>query len=196
MAHPTTVAADPSIGGHADPVAGRSRARWIVAALAVTQTVAYGTLYYAFAVFLTPLATDLHTSTTAITGTFTASVLTSAVLAVPVGRWLDRHGGRGLMTIGSLAGALLLVAWSLVDNLWQLYAVQIGLSAASAASLYEAAFAVITHWQSASLRARPPRRPKPTVGHIQRRSNCARSSPTAGSGCWPSASRPTPPPSP
>ncbi|MEV7630168.1 MFS transporter [Actinoplanes sp. NPDC089786] len=135
----------------ASPAAGRARS--IVAALAVTQTVGYGTLYYAFAVFLTPLAADLHTSTTAITGTFTASVLASAVAAVPVGRWLDRHGGRALMTGGSLLGAVLLVAWSQVDSLWQLYAVQIGLGVAGAASLYEAAFAVIIAWHTPARRS-------------------------------------------
>ena len=99
--------------------------------------------YYAFAVLLTPLATDLHTSTIAVTGAFTASVLTGAALAVPIGRRLDRHGGRTLMTGGSAAGALLLVALSQVDRLWQLYLVQIGIGAAAAASLYEAAFAVV-----------------------------------------------------
>ena len=117
--------------------------RGTVAALAITQTVGYGTLYYSFAVFLTPLATGLHTTTTAVTGTFTASVLAAALLAVPVGRWLDRRGGRALMTAGSLLGAVLLVAWSRVETLPQLYAVQIGLGLAGAASLYEAAFAVV-----------------------------------------------------
>ena len=139
--------------GQVDSREGRTRARRIVGALAISQTVGYGTLYYAFAVFLAPLATDLHTSTTAVTGTFTASVLTSAALAVPVGRRLDRHGGRALMTVGSLAGALLLVAWSQVDSLWQLYAVQIGIGAASAASLYEAAFAVVIAWHSPGRRS-------------------------------------------
>ncbi|XVU26207.1 MFS transporter [Actinoplanes sp. CA-054009] len=129
------------------------RARAIVAALAVTQTVGYGTLYYAFAVFLVPIAADLNASTTAVTGSFTASVLASAALAVPVGRWLDRHGGRALMTAGSVAGALLLVAWSQVDALWQLYAVQIGIGIASAACLYEAAFAVIIAWHTAEKRS-------------------------------------------
>ena len=143
------MAADPRTGGHPGTPA---RARATVAALAITQTVGYGTLYYAFAVFLTPLATELHTTTTAITGTFTASILTAAILAVPVGRWLDRHGGRALMTAGSLLGALLLVAWSRVESLWQLYAVQIGLGAAGAASLYEAAFAVVIAWHTARQR--------------------------------------------
>jgi hypothetical protein len=35
------------------------RARSIVAALSVTQTGGYGCLYYSFAVFLAPIATDL-----------------------------------------------------------------------------------------------------------------------------------------
>lgn len=134
----------------------RRRARGIVRALAVTQTVGYGTLYYAFAVFLVPTAGDLRASTGAITGAFTgaitgaftASVLTSAALAVPVGRWLDRRGGRALMTGGSLLGAVMLAAWSQVHALWQLYLVQVGIGIAAAASLYEAAFAVIIAWHA------------------------------------------------
>jgi MFS family permease len=125
----------------------------IVAALAITQTVGYGTLYYAFAVFLVPTADALHASTTAVTGAYTASVLASAALAFPIGRLLDRHGGRALMTVGSLLGALLLVAWSHVHTLGQLYGVQIGIGVAAAASLYEAAFAVVIAWHT------PGRRP-------------------------------------
>jgi MFS family permease len=115
----------------------------VVAALALSQTIGYGTLYYAFAVLLTPLAADLGVTTTAVTGAYTASILTGAALAVPVGRWLDSHGGRALMTAGSAAGVLLLIAWSHVDTPWQLYLVQIGIGIAAAASLYEAAFAVV-----------------------------------------------------
>lgn len=140
----TPVPADSRVGGHRPSSADGNRP--LIAALAITQTIGYGALYYAFAVFLVPIAADLHTSTTAVTGAFTASVLASAVLAVPFGRWLDRHGGRALMTGGSLLGTGLLVVWSQVDAVWQLYAVQIGIGVASAASLYEAAFAVIIAW--------------------------------------------------
>ncbi|AEV85533.1 MFS transporter [Actinoplanes sp. SE50] len=152
MKHPagSSVPADRRAGGHrrSSPPGNRT----LVPALAITQTIGYGTLYYAFVVFLVPIAADLHTSTTAVTGAFTASVLTSAVLAVPLGRRLDRHGGRTLMTCGSLLGTMLLVGWSHVGQVWQLYAVQIGIGVASAASLYEAAFAVIIAW------CRPERR--------------------------------------
>jgi MFS family permease len=126
--------------------AGRGRARGIVAALALTQTVGYGALYYSFAVFLTPLARDLHTSTIAVTGALTAATLTGAAAAIPVGAWLDHHGGRTLMSVGSAAGTALLAAMSTVDSLVGLYAVWIGIGLASAMALYEAAFAVVVTW--------------------------------------------------
>src|SRR3982751_2462977 len=100
------------------------RGRRIVAALAVTQTVGYGVLYYAFAVLLQPMASTLHATPATVTGALTVSVLAGAVLAVPVGRWLDRHGGRALMTVGSIAATALVVAWSQVHGILALYLVQ------------------------------------------------------------------------
>ncbi|MGI5151334.1 MFS transporter [Plantactinospora sp. CA-294935] len=145
------------------PVGGR-RTRFhgwqIVAALAITQTVGYGTLYYAFAVLLHPMATDLHASTTTVTGAFTASVLTWALVAVPVGRWLDRHGGQALMTTGSLLATGLLVAWSQVRTVTQLYVVLVGIGLAMAMALYEAATAVIVSWFE------PARRPRALLAMI------------------------------
>ncbi|MEV6596651.1 MFS transporter [Actinoplanes sp. NPDC051346] len=139
----TNTALDPTmVGGGADPRRGWT----IVAALAATQTVGYGVLSYAFTVLLLPIAADLHTSTTAVTGALTASVLAGAVAAVPVGRWLDRHGGRALMTVGSLVATVLMAAWSKVDNLPELYAVLIGVGLTGAMALYEPAFAVIVAW--------------------------------------------------
>jgi hypothetical protein len=63
MASLPEVAAGPAATAEPD----RGRARAIVRALAITQTVGYGTLYYAFAVFLVPMAADLQASTGAIT---------------------------------------------------------------------------------------------------------------------------------
>jgi MFS family permease len=135
--------------------AGPSAGAWrIVAVFAITQTLGYGCLYYAFAVLLHPIAADLHTSTAAVTGALTTAVLTWAAVAVPVGRWLDRHGGRAVMTAGSAAGALLLVAWSQVYAVWQLYLVFAGLGAAMAMALYEAATAVIVSWFDPDRRSR------------------------------------------
>ncbi|MFI6263205.1 MFS transporter [Micromonospora sp. NPDC051006] len=137
----TTVPADPTVGGHRS-----THGRRIVAALAITQTVGYGTLYYAYAVLLNPMAASLGTPTTAVTGALTASVLAGAAMAIPVGRWLDRHGGRALMTVGSATATALVLAWSQVHTVWQLYAVMIGIGATGAMVLYEPAFAVIVTW--------------------------------------------------
>lgn len=145
MTSTTMAPADPRVGG---------RHGWrIVAALAITSTVGYGTLYYAYAVLLGPMAASLGTSTTAVTGALTASVLAGALMAIPVGRWLDRHGGRALMTCGSLTSAALLAVWSQVHTIWQLYAVMIGIGATGAMVLYEPAFAIIVSWFTPERRA-------------------------------------------
>jgi predicted MFS family arabinose efflux permease len=141
----TPVAAGPpAVGGNRGTLAPYGWA--IVASLAVTQTVGYGVLYYAYAVLLTPMASALHTGTTVVAGALTCSVLASAAAAVPVGRWLDRHGGRALMVAGSITATLLLVCWSRIHSVLALYLVWIGIGLASACVLYEAAFAVVVTW--------------------------------------------------
>jgi predicted MFS family arabinose efflux permease len=133
---PTTVEALSVVGGR--------HTGWpLLAALSVTQTVGYGVLYYAFAVLLTPMAADLGVSTAAVTGALTLSVVVSAAAAVPVGWWLDRRGGRALMTAGSLLGTGAVLAWSRVRTVGELYAVLAAVGLASAMVLYEPAFAVI-----------------------------------------------------
>ncbi len=114
-----------------------------MAALAITQTVGYGVLSYSFAVFLTPLAAELRTSTTVVTGAATVAVLITAAAAVPAGRWLDHHGGRGLMTAGSILGTVGVLGWSQVHTVAHLYAVFVLIGLAAAMTLYEPAFAVL-----------------------------------------------------
>ncbi len=117
--------------------------RGLTAALAVTETVSYGVLYYAFTAFIVPMRDDLGWSTAELTGAFSLAILVSAVAGVPVGRYLDRRGPRGLMTGGALAGALLVLAWSRVDGLVAFYAIWAGIGLVMAAVLYEAAFTVL-----------------------------------------------------
>jgi MFS family permease len=120
---------------------------WIlVAALAVTELTSWGVQYYAFAVFLKPMEADLGWSRSAMTGAFSLALLVSGLAAVPMGRRLDRHGPRLLMTAGSGAAALLVLAWSWVDNLTLFYLIWIGLGVTMAATFYEPAFVTIAHW--------------------------------------------------
>src|SRR5918911_4637071 len=120
---------------------------WAIAwTLALTETVSWGVLYYAFGVFLVPMQEELGWSRTALTGAYSAGLLVSALTAPLAGRWLDRYGPRGLMTLGSALGSVLLLAWASVENLWVLYLVWIGIGLAMAATLYEPAFAVLAKW--------------------------------------------------
>ncbi|MER5626748.1 MFS transporter [Streptosporangium sp. NPDC002544] len=126
----------------------------------MTQTIGYGVLYYAFSVFLTPMAADLHASGAQIAAALTGSILIAALCAPLVGRLLDAHGGRGLMTAGSIIGTLAVLAWSRVENLPQLYAAFAAIGIACAMVLYESAFAVIVSWFDG-----------PTPGHGHGRAN-------------------------
>ena len=75
----------------------------IAGALAVTQTVGYGVLYYAFSVFALPMEAELGWSRAQTSGAYSLALLVSGVVAIPVGRYVDRHGARLLMTLGSPA---------------------------------------------------------------------------------------------
>lgn len=119
-------------GGHAPP----SYYGWrIVAVLAITETVSWGILYYAFAVFLLPMQHELGFTRTTMTGAYSLAVLLTGLVGVPLGRWIDRHGARASMTTGSLAGAGLVAAWSQVHTVLGLYLVFAGIGVASAAVL-------------------------------------------------------------
>src|SRR5207247_9804511 len=89
----------------------------IVAALSVTETVTWGIVYYGFPVFLRPMEQDLGASRVAVTGAFSVGLGVSALAALPVGRWIDRHGGRALVTIGSCLATALTVAVAGVRSL-------------------------------------------------------------------------------
>ena len=122
---------------------------WVIAGtLAVTETISWGVLYYAFSVFLVPMQRELGWSPAVLAGAFSLALLVSGLAAPVVGRWVDRRGGRILMTGGSVLGSLLLLAWSRVrsDQAPLYYLIWAGLGLAMATTLYEPAFAVVTAW--------------------------------------------------
>lgn len=112
-------------------------------AIGITQLISWGSVYYAFALVISQLGQATHTDRTTVVGAFSVALLVSGLCSAPVGRWIDRHGGRGLMSAGSLAAALLLVALTQVNSTWQLYAVWMGLGVVMAANLYDPAFTVL-----------------------------------------------------
>jgi len=147
LSRPSSAPAPASAVPPAAPPAARLYYGWVlVGVLAFTELTSWGVLYYGFSVFITPMGRDLGWSRAAITGAFSLGLLVSGVVGLGVGRWLDRHGARALMTAGSVAAALLLLAWAMVGNLVLFWLVWAGIGAAMAATLYEPAFAVIARW--------------------------------------------------
>jgi sugar phosphate permease len=119
---------------------------YITITLALTETISWGIIYYAFSVFLSPMELDLGWSRAELTGGFSLALLVTGAAAFPVGMWIDRHGARLLMTIGSIGAALLVIAWSQVSSLPAFYMIWAGLGVCAATVLYEPAFAVIAQW--------------------------------------------------
>jgi MFS family permease len=135
--------------------AWRTRGWGIVGALSVTETVSWGILYYAFAAFLVPMQRELGYSTAQLTGAFSLALAVSAIAGVVVGRHLDRHSPRNVMSVGSLAGAVLVLCWSQVHGLAAFYLVWAGIGLVMATVLYQPAFTVLAkHFPVADERRR------------------------------------------
>lgn len=119
---------------------------WIVIALAITETISWGIVYYAYSVIITTLKAEFGWTRAQVTGAFSLALLISGGMAVPVGFWLDRYSPRELMTIGSIVATTLMFVLSRVQTLTQLYLVWIGLGITAATILYEPAFVVVAKW--------------------------------------------------
>jgi MFS family permease len=115
----------------------------VVLALAVAQLVAWGTLYYAFAVLMQPMGAEFGWSKPEMSGALSLGLAMTGLASYAAGRRIDRRGGRALMICGALGGAALLVAWSQITALWQLYAIWAGIGIAGATVLYDPVFAVV-----------------------------------------------------
>lgn len=118
----------------------------IVWALSVAEVVSWGVLYYAIGALIVPMQRELGWSTAQLTGGFSLATLVAGLVAIPVGRWVDRHGARALMTGGSILGVAMVLAWSRVGGLPAWYAIWFGIGLAMAATLYEPAFATTAAW--------------------------------------------------
>jgi len=112
----------------------------------VTVTIAYGVLYYAFTVLAPAIVADTGWSATAVTAAFSAGSLFGALVGVPVGRVLQRHGPRWVMTAGSVLAAVAVAVVAAAPTLPVFVVGWLLAGAASAATFYPPAFAALTRW--------------------------------------------------
>jgi MFS family permease len=120
--------------------------RRVLITLCLTQITSWGVLYYAFSVMSVHISDRTGWSPPAVTGAFSAALVTSALVGIPVGRWLDRHGPRGVMTSGAVVGPLAVVGVAMAPTLPWFVAAWIVAGVAMGAVLYPPAFAALTRW--------------------------------------------------
>jgi hypothetical protein len=114
-----------------------------VCALGITQITAWGTSYYCLGVLANPIAADTGWSHSLVYFGFTLALLTMGAVSTWVGRAIDRHGARVVMSIGTAMISLGLIALSLVRTESAYLGVWVLLGFGMRLSLYDAAFAAL-----------------------------------------------------
>lgn len=116
-------------------------ARRLVWSLGLSQLVLWGVSYYLIGVFGERIARDLGWSQTLVFGGFSAALVVMGLVSAPVGRLIDRHGGRPVMALGSILTALGCAGIALAHGPILYYAAWLCLGLAMRMALYDAAFA-------------------------------------------------------
>ena len=123
-----------------DVIAGPWRA---VLVLGVTEILAWGTIFYPPVLTVPLIAQERGWSMSFAMGGFSLALLTAGLVSPRVGMLIDRHGGHRVMSIGSLLAALGLALIVYADHPAAYLAVWMLLGVATAATLYDPAFATL-----------------------------------------------------
>jgi MFS family permease len=122
----------------------RTRSTVTVAAIGMTQTLAWGSSYYLPAILADPIATGLDVPKSLFFGFFSGSLLLQAALGPMIGRAIDRHGGRGVLVLSNLVLGAGLVWLAFAQGPVGLAGAWAALGIGMALGLYDAAFATLT----------------------------------------------------
>ena len=121
--------------------------RWAaIAGLSIDQLVAWGVLYYAYAVLADPIARDLGLSRLVVAAAFSVTLLTAGWLGRRLGPVLDARGTRGVLRAGAIAAPVAFGAIALTGEVVSLFVGFALLGVAQALCLYEPAFRTLVDW--------------------------------------------------
>ncbi len=84
--------------------------------LGVSQIIGYGTLMYAYAILLPHMAEDLGLTLSGVFGILSLGLFFGGLMSPVAGKLVDRHGGRWVMTLGSVVAAVAVMALSRVEG--------------------------------------------------------------------------------
>ena len=108
--------------------------------LGISQILAYGVMFYAFAQLKQPLSDYFQITETRFLGVLSLTLITQAVCAPIIGRWTDRYSALRMMAAGFTLGAAgLMILPLFTDFVWLCLCMMV-ISFASGLSTYELAF--------------------------------------------------------
>jgi len=116
---------------------------FIIAALGITQTVGYGSLYYAFTVLAPAMTASFGWAPEWTYGGFSAGLLAGGLAAPWTGRFVDRYGARPVMAAGSVLAAAALLFLASASSAAAYFAAMIVVEIVSTMVFYDAAFAAL-----------------------------------------------------
>ena len=98
-----------------------------------------------FGVFLKPILDELQSSRGLISSVFSFSVLVNAIVAIPVGRLVDRFGPRPIITAGGLLIGIGYLLMTQTTAVWQMYLVY-GVLVGAGSTLYVPVVSTVVRW--------------------------------------------------
>lgn len=114
-----------------------------VLALGGTQTIGYGTVFYAYPILVPAIAAEFGVSGPMLFGVFSMGLLVGGLASPRLGRLLDQIGAPQVMAIGSFLAALLMGAMAFAPNFVTFAVLVILLQSISFTVLYDAAFVTL-----------------------------------------------------
>lgn len=115
----------------------------LISALGVAQVISWGTLYYSIAVLGAGIRADLGLSGPVLFGAFTLGLLVSGFASPFVGDRIDKYGGRSVLSMGSLLGALSMGVLALAQGPISFVVGWLIAGMAMALALYDPVFATL-----------------------------------------------------
>ena len=115
----------------------------ILLAISISQLVAWGSCYYAYAVLMEPIQAALSISKSTAAGAYSLGLLVMGVTAIPVGILIDRGHHFQVLVVGTLVTICGMLLHAAIDTVWQLYSVWALIGAGMACTLYDSVFAFL-----------------------------------------------------
>lgn len=112
--------------------------------LSWVQLISWGSVFYGFSLFMSPLEQALGMTRAESSLGFSLALLAEGLLAFWVGRSIDRGHERRIMTGGSLVIGVSFIGHSMVESPMGFYVAWLGLGLGLSGTLYPPAFAVLT----------------------------------------------------